>query len=87
MAMPAFDDRPSLDRVDSTVSEVRDGLLGRQRLDGHWLYELEPDATIPAEYIFLQHYLGEIDPAEEAKIAKHLREIRTGAGRCSTVAR
>ncbi len=80
MAMPAFDDRVSLDQVDSTVAEVRGGLLGRQRPDGHWLYELEPDATIPSEYIFLQHYLDEIDPAEEAKIAKHLREIQNEDG-------
>ncbi|WP_375596377.1 squalene--hopene cyclase [Algihabitans albus] len=80
MAMPAFDDKPSLDHVDSTISEVRDGLLGRQHSDGHWLYELEPDSTIPAEYILLQHYLDEVDPAEEVKIAKHLREIQNPDG-------
>ena len=30
-----------------------------QRPDGHWVFELEADATIPAEYVLLRHYLGE----------------------------
>jgi squalene-hopene/tetraprenyl-beta-curcumene cyclase len=80
MAMPAFDRIDALSKVDSTVSDVRAALWDRQKPDGHWLYELEPDATIPAEYIFLQHYLDEIDPAEEAKIAAHLREIQNPDG-------
>ena len=43
----------------------------RQRPDGHWVFELEADATIPAEYVLLRHYLGEpVDAALEAKIAR-----------------
>ncbi len=53
------------DRIDLAV----DALLDAQRPDGHWIYELEADATIPAEYVLLQHYLGEPDAALEAKIA------------------
>ena len=30
-----------------------------QRDDGHWVFELEADATIPAEYVLLTHYRGE----------------------------
>ena len=30
-----------------------------QRPDGHWVFELEADATIPAEYVLFVHYLGE----------------------------
>ena len=45
--------------------------------DGHWLFELEADATIPAEYVLLRHYLGEpVDAALEAKIAVYLRRIQ-----------
>ena len=37
--------------------------LRRQRPDGHWVFELEADATIPAEYVLLEHYLDRIDRA------------------------
>ena len=43
-------------------SARRDALLRRQRADGHWVFELEADATIPAEYVLLEHYLDRIDP-------------------------
>ncbi len=49
-------------------------MLACQRDDGHWVFELEADATIPAEYVLLKHYLGEpVDPALEAKFAVYLR--------------
>src|SRR5207244_4025794 len=52
-------------------------LLNLQRPDGHWIFELEADATIPAEYVLLRHYLGEApDNALEAKIAAYLRRIQ-----------
>ena len=51
-------------------------LLHRQRDDGHWVFELEADATISAEYVILQHYLGERDPILEAKIATYLRGLQ-----------
>ena len=49
--------------------------------DGHWVFELEADATIPAEYVLLRHYLGEpVDAALEAKIAAYLRRIQGAHG-------
>jgi squalene-hopene/tetraprenyl-beta-curcumene cyclase len=52
-------------------------LLGLQRDDGHWVFELEADATIPAEYVLLRHFRGEpVDVALEAKIASYLRRIQ-----------
>jgi squalene-hopene/tetraprenyl-beta-curcumene cyclase len=54
-------------------------LLKRQQPDGHWVFELEADSTIPAEYVLLRHYRGEpVDAALEAKIAVYLRR-RQGA--------
>jgi squalene-hopene/tetraprenyl-beta-curcumene cyclase len=58
------------------VERAAEALLALQRDDGHWAFELEADATIPAEYILLQHYLGEIDVDEERRIAGYLREIQ-----------
>ncbi len=59
--------------LDRAIAESRDALIARQHAAGYWLYELEADCTIPAEYIMMMHFLDEIDGALEAKIANHLR--------------
>ena len=61
------------DRLAKVVAEARAGLKDLQKADGHWVFELEADATMPAEFIFLEHFLGEIDRALEDKIAVYLR--------------
>ena len=53
-------------------------LLALQRDDGHILFELEADATIPAEYIFLNHFLGDLEPELEAEMGEYLRSIQSG---------
>ncbi|MBV9079011.1 MAG: squalene--hopene cyclase, partial [Methylobacteriaceae bacterium] len=59
------------------IGAARDALLARQSADGHWCFELEADATIPAEYILLRHYLAEqVDAELEGKIARYLRRIQ-----------
>ena len=69
---------PALDRA---VAAATDALLALQRPDGHWVFELEADATIPAEYVLLRHYLGEpVNAALEAKIAVYLRRIQGAHG-------
>jgi squalene-hopene/tetraprenyl-beta-curcumene cyclase len=59
--------------LDRAIAEARDALIAKQHHKGYWLYELEADCTIPAEYIMMMHFLDEIDAALEAKIANHLR--------------
>ncbi|NQV21831.1 MAG: squalene--hopene cyclase, partial [Rhodospirillales bacterium] len=66
--------------VEAVISDALGGLSTKQSDDGHWCYELEADATIPAEYILLNHYLDEIDDAREQKIAVYLREIQEDHG-------
>jgi squalene-hopene/tetraprenyl-beta-curcumene cyclase len=56
------------------VESATAALIALQRPDGHWAFELEADATIPAEYLLLQHYLGEIDDAEQQTLARFLRD-------------
>ena len=66
--------------ADATASRAAAALAGRQKADGHWVFELEADATIPAEYVLLRHYLGEPRDAEiERKIGVYLRRIQSGA--------
>jgi squalene-hopene/tetraprenyl-beta-curcumene cyclase len=65
---------PDLDRH---IDAATQALLACQRADGHWLFELEADATIPAEYVLLRHHLGEpVDAALEAGIGNYLRRIQ-----------
>jgi squalene-hopene/tetraprenyl-beta-curcumene cyclase len=44
-----------------------------QREDGHWVFELEADATMPASFILLQHYLGTIDTGVQQRLATYIR--------------
>ena len=63
--------------LDAAVTRATDALLALQRGDGHWVFELEADATIPAEYVLFVHYLGETpDLALERKIGVYLRRIQ-----------
>ena len=67
--------------LDSHIDSAAQALLACQRADGHFLFELEADATIPAEYVLLRHYLGEpVDAALEAGIAAYLRRIQGAHG-------
>jgi squalene-hopene/tetraprenyl-beta-curcumene cyclase len=61
------------DDVDAAIRRASRALLAHQRADGHWAFELEADATIPAEFILLHHYLDRIEPELEAQIAQFLR--------------
>jgi squalene-hopene/tetraprenyl-beta-curcumene cyclase len=71
----------SIDALDAAVGRATAALLGRQRPDGHWVFELEADATIPAEYILLKHYFGEPDDLElERKVGVYLRRIQGAHG-------
>lgn len=66
--------RPSEpDVLDEAIAAARDALIGLQSAQGYWLFELEADCTIPAEYILMMHFLDEIDPVLEQKIAVYLR--------------
>jgi squalene-hopene/tetraprenyl-beta-curcumene cyclase len=67
--------------LEAAVARATDAILADQRADGHWVYELEADATIPAEYVLLVHYLGEEANLElEQKIARYLRRIQLPGG-------
>ncbi|HLY44894.1 MAG TPA: squalene--hopene cyclase [Stellaceae bacterium] len=68
---------PGLDRA---IGRSVESLLLSQHDDGHWVFELEADATIPAEYILLEHFLGTIDSELEHSIARYLRAAQGADG-------
>lgn len=64
--------------VDEAVARAAAALSSARQPDGHWVFELEADCTIPAEYVLLRHYLGEpIDRELERKIGNYLRRIQS----------
>jgi squalene-hopene/tetraprenyl-beta-curcumene cyclase len=68
------------DVLAQAVTRARDALKRRQQSDGHWLFELEADATIPAEYVLLEHFLDRIDEKLEGRIGMYLRSIQGDHG-------
>ena len=77
----SVDDTLSLEAVERRVRVAADALLARQRPDGHWCFELEADATIPAEYVLFRHFRGESPDLDlERKIGVYLRRIQGGHG-------
>ncbi len=59
--------------LDRAIDRAKQHLLSLQHDDGYWVFELEADCTIPAEYILMMHHMDEIDSALQAKIANYLR--------------
>ncbi len=72
--------RPEREVLETAVARARDALQLDQQPDGHWVYELEADCTIPAEYILMMHFMDEIDPPLETRIAAYLREHQAEHG-------
>ena len=68
---------PMLERA---IDGAATALSRRQRPDGHWVFELEADATIPAEYVLLEHYLDRIDAPLQQKIGVYLRRVQGDHG-------
>ncbi|MGE0486919.1 MAG: squalene--hopene cyclase [Gammaproteobacteria bacterium] len=77
-AMHALE-RPS-DPLQAGLSRAAQALLGRQADDGHWRFDLEADATIPSEYILLQHFLKRRNKEREEKISRYLRRRQNRNG-------
>jgi len=78
MATQTLDD--PMAQIDAAVDRAAQALIRAQKSDGHWVFELEADCTIPAEYVLLRHYLGEpVDAELEARIARYLRRIQSAS--------
>ncbi len=68
------------DDLDAAVARGASALLRHQHGDGHWQFELEADATIPAEYVLLEHFLDRIEPALQSRIGNYLRQTQAAHG-------
>ena len=68
------------EQLDAVIGEAARGLTDLQKPDGHLIFDLEADATIPAEYIFLNHFLDDREPELEAELATYIRSIQGDHG-------
>ncbi len=62
--------------LEEALASGAEALAKLQKPDGHWVFELEADATIPAEYILLDHFLGTIQQPLHERMADYLRSIQ-----------
>jgi squalene-hopene/tetraprenyl-beta-curcumene cyclase len=80
MTTDTIDRATLVNEAHATAARAAEALAALQRPDGHWVFELEADATIPAEYVLLMHYLGEPRDVElERKIGVYLRRIQSAS--------
>jgi squalene-hopene/tetraprenyl-beta-curcumene cyclase len=72
--------------LDAAIDRATQALIDCRQPDGHWVFELEADATIPSEYILLRHYFGEpIDTILEEKVANYLCRVQADHGGWSLI--
>ena len=67
-------------RINSILHQSKKVLINHQKKDGHWVYELEADTTIPSEYILMNHFLGIKHKNLEKKIALYLKKNQNSDG-------
>jgi len=66
--------------LNAAIERAQSKLLSLQNPAGYWVFELEADCTIPAEYIMMMHYLDDIDAELQRKIAVYLRSRQNPDG-------
>jgi squalene-hopene/tetraprenyl-beta-curcumene cyclase len=62
----------SLDQVSVAVERSKDWVFGQQHAEGYWCGELEADAMLEADYIYVHHLLG---TGDQGKLERALNEI------------
>ncbi|WP_221178498.1 squalene--hopene cyclase [Pseudomonas frederiksbergensis] len=68
-------------RLRDVLDNALSALLEKQQADGHWVFELEADTGITAEYVLLMHFLGEpIEKALRDRLAAYLRGQQQAQG-------
>jgi len=69
------------DALSATISQSGSALLEHQDALGFWRFDLEADVTIPAEYIFLQYFMGTVDHKREQDLSAYIlsRQLPDGS--------
>jgi squalene-hopene/tetraprenyl-beta-curcumene cyclase len=59
---------------------IVDHMKSLQRSDGYWWFTLEANETIGSEFIFLMHYLDDVDKDIQSGIAKRILDVQRKDG-------
>src|SRR5213080_3363494 len=73
-----------LTALDNGVERASERLFALQHPDGWWKGELESNATMIAEHLFLLHFLGLRDPETDRRLANELLARRRDDGTWAT---
>lgn len=60
------------EKLDRAIERSQAYLLSRQAAEGYWVDELEANATITAELVFLMHFMDLVDPVKQEKCVNYL---------------
>ncbi|MFQ5671685.1 MAG: squalene--hopene cyclase [Nitrospinales bacterium] len=63
---------PNAEALDRAIDRSRRFLLSQQDEDGFWVDELEANATITAELVFLMHFTDRVDLEKQKKCVRYL---------------
>ncbi|MEW5871310.1 MAG: squalene--hopene cyclase [Chloroflexota bacterium] len=67
--------------VATAIRRTQNYLLRAQHPDGYWVGKLEADASVPAGYIPLMHFMyGKIDPLRRDKVVNKVRRLQNADG-------
>ncbi len=78
-APPRVDSDESGD-LRGAISEAVFSLLSLQKNDGYWWFTLEANESIGAEFVFLMHFLGEVDDNILQGIANRILQVQREDG-------
>ena len=66
--------------IKNIINYCKKKIINDQKKDGHWVYELEADTTIPSEYILMNHFLGITEKKLETRLAKYIKKEQNQDG-------
>jgi squalene-hopene/tetraprenyl-beta-curcumene cyclase len=67
-------------KIVNIINHCKKKILDGQKKDGHWVYEIEADTTIPSEYILMNHFLGIKEENLEKKFATYIKKEQNSDG-------
>lgn len=69
-----------LQGVDAAIVRAQHYFLREQKPAGYWHYPLEANATMDAEYIFFNHFMGRVDTQKHRRLCEHLLAVQSEDG-------
>lgn len=59
--------------LDAAIERAQGHLLAQQQPDGHWVGEVEANATITSEYLLFSHLIDRVERDRETRMVRYLR--------------